>query len=39
MSNFTPRPAHKVTFGLWMSRGLINARLDQLTVDLLLGAR
>jgi hypothetical protein len=39
MSNFIPRPEHKFTFGLWTSRGLKNECLDQLTVDLLLGAR
>ena len=54
ISNYTPQPEHKFTFGLWTvgntgrdpfggptlsAPGLGYERLDQLTIDLLLGAR
>jgi hypothetical protein len=47
--NYAPKPEHKFTFGQWKvgsieraaiaSRGLKYERLDQLTINLLLGAR
>ena len=41
MFDYSPKTEHKFTFGLWTvgKRGLKYERLDQLTVDIVLGAR